>query len=124
MICFVYTYFKYFIYVVVKPKRCGFHPTRKHVGFRRKFITAVYKNRKDPHITGISSVFFFCLLQQSDYIHQRYSTSALLRWKDPASFTDITDENLKHIFDNIDKTQIIPAFESLQNIALFIKSKN
>ena len=29
----------YFFYVVVKSKRSGFHPTRKHVGFRRIFIT-------------------------------------------------------------------------------------
>ena len=36
---FTYAYIIYLFYAIVKPKRCGFHPTRKHVGFRRKFIT-------------------------------------------------------------------------------------
>lgn len=36
----------------------------------------------------------------------------------------ITDENLKHVFDGINENQIIPAFETLKNIALFIKSNN
>ena len=39
---FTYAYIIYLFYAIVKPKRCGFHPTRKHVGFRRKFIT--YQN--------------------------------------------------------------------------------
>ena len=38
-LCFAYAYIIYLFYAIVKPKRCGFHPTRKHVGFRRKFIT-------------------------------------------------------------------------------------
>lgn len=37
---------------------------------------------------------------------------------------NITDENLKHVFDGITEAQIVPAFEALQNIALFIKSKD
>lgn len=37
----------------------------------------------------------------------------------------IFDDDLKQIFENIDESQIAPAFEALQNIALFIKeSKN
>lgn len=36
---------------------------------------------------------------------------------------NITDENLKHVFDGIDENQIVSAFAALQNIALFIKSQ-
>lgn len=31
--------FIYLVYVTVKLKKSGFHSIRKHVGFRRKFIT-------------------------------------------------------------------------------------
>lgn len=34
------------------------------------------------------------------------------------------DEQWKHIFDDIDKSQIAPAFEILQSIALFIKASS
>ena len=40
-LCFAYAYIIYLFYAIVKPKRRGFHPTRKHVGFRRKFITKI-----------------------------------------------------------------------------------
>ncbi len=35
---------------------------------------------------------------------------------------NITDENIINIFDKIDKSQIVPAFEVLESIALFIKA--
>ena len=34
----------------------------------------------------------------------------------------ITDENIINVFDKIDKSQIVPAFEVLESIALFIKA--
>ena len=37
-LCFAYTYIIYLFYVIVKSKRSGFHPARKHVSFRYKFI--------------------------------------------------------------------------------------
>lgn len=36
---------------------------------------------------------------------------------------NITDENLKDVFNGIEETQINSAFEALQNLALFIRNK-
>ena len=104
---------------------------RKEIGERIREIRKSLNMNKEQFakLIGISGQFLGTVesgdnglsLERAIILCEKTNTSAdyLLFGK-----KNITDENLKHVFDNIDKTQIIPAFESLQNIALFIKSKN
>lgn len=104
---------------------------KKEIGSRIREIRKSLNMNKEQFakLIGISGQFLGMVesgdnglsLERAIILCEKTNTSAdyLLFGK-----KNITDENLKHVFDNIDKTQIIPAFESLQNIALFIKSKN
>ena len=42
----------FYLYSCIIQKKCGFHPRRKHRGFRRKYVT------KSPSLTGLAAIVY------------------------------------------------------------------